>query len=420
MRSKRLLFVTLPVIWTNTALAQPVPGDVFKDHHWLPEMVHHEAGRFLRIGGRLDYKINEGHFPADRHIDGYIPLHTYVSLKDAIRAELLVEKIGSHEDTKNLRVSFNGHPFHLVPEAEGIPAPEADYMHHTNPIVAIPLDQLTEGTSNTFKFEVDPEQRWDWPQNLVYATTLRIYYNRDDDKSLRPRISSLKDGDTLADTTPLAIDQAGGNIRHIDYIAYSDDVNWEGDGLYQRWHYFYFRGRIIHHIGRSADYPYEVIWDTSWMPDQDSGIKVVALITDNQGVTTMTEAIEDLRLDRNYSVELCKPYNQPKNWVTREDEFSANFDLNTSPDTITAARLLWTSWSPCYANGIYLNGQLVSEETGPCYEYMAHNVSLYDFDIFKVGQNTITTGKEPLHDGNMVHGMEVQWPGVMVLVRSEK
>ncbi len=29
----------------------------------------------------------------------------------------------------------------------------------------------------------------------------------------------------------------------------------------------------------------------------------------------------------------------------------------------------------------------------------------------------LTTGKPPLIDGNMVHGMEVNWPGIMVLIQ---
>ncbi|MFW6277366.1 MAG: hypothetical protein ACOC1J_01750 [Prolixibacteraceae bacterium] len=40
--------------------------------------------------------------------------------------------------------------------------------------------------------------------------------------------------------------------------------------------------------------------------------------------------------------------------------------------------------------------------------------------ILKHGTNSIKTGKEPLHDGQMVHGMEVQWPGIMVKVRTWK
>jgi len=41
-------------------------------------------------------------------------------------------------------------------------------------------------------------------------------------------------------------------------------------------------------------------------------------------------------------------------------------------------------------------------------------------DVFKPGVNTLTTGKTPLIDDKMVHGMEVNWPGIMVLIQYTK
>lgn len=88
-------------------------------------------------------------------------------LEKATRAELVLEKIQSHEDSKLLRVSINRNPSILVPVAKNIPDPEADYMHHTYPLVDIPLAQLREGLNNTFRLDVDTVQRWSWPQNLI-------------------------------------------------------------------------------------------------------------------------------------------------------------------------------------------------------------------------------------------------------------
>ena len=49
--------------------------------------------------------------------------------------------------------------------------------------------------------------------------------------------------------------------------------------------------------------------------------------------------------------------------------------------------------------------------------YYAHRVSVPDPGILRPGENTIRTGKTPLYDGKMVHGMEVNWPGIMVLIQ---
>jgi hypothetical protein len=56
---------------------------------------------------------------------------------------------------------------------------------------------------------------------------------------------------------------------------------------------------------------------------------------------------------------------------------------------------------------------------GPKYQYYAHCVTIDDASVLRRGQNILKTGKTPLHDGKMVHGMEVNWPGIMVLVRYE-
>jgi hypothetical protein len=155
------------------------------------------------------------------------------------------------------------------------------------------------------------------------------------------------------------------------------------------------------------------------VPDQEN-MKVAARVVANSGLIYFTEPIENLKFDRNYKVELCKPYEQPKNWVTRQDEFIEKIELKADPKTIEEARLYWVSWSPCYANGVYVNDIKVFDREGPCYEYMKHEVVIDDPSILKQGTNIIKTGKEPLHCGQMVHVMEVQWPGIMMKVKTKE
>jgi hypothetical protein len=102
-------------------------------------------GKFLCVGGKLDYKINFDHFPEDRQDKGYIPLLQYLDMDKAVKAEMQIEKVASHEDTKNLRVSINRNASIVFPAAKGIPEPETDYMHHNYPVAPIPVEQLKEG-----------------------------------------------------------------------------------------------------------------------------------------------------------------------------------------------------------------------------------------------------------------------------------
>ena len=68
-------------------------------------------------------------------------------------------------------------------------------------------------------------------------------------------------------------------------------------------------------------------------------------------------------------------------------------------------------------NGVYINGRKVFDKEGPKYQYYAHRVTLDDVSLFKQGVNVLKTGMTPKVNGNMVHGMEVNWPGIMVLVQ---
>ncbi|GJM29003.1 MAG: hypothetical protein DHS20C17_16380 [Cyclobacteriaceae bacterium] len=397
------------------AIGQPGPGDVFREYAWIPHMIKSETGKFLRVGGNLDYRNNPTHLPPEFHRDGYISFGHYLQLDQAIKAELVLEKVASHEDTKGLRVSINQNTAIQIPAAKGIPEPEADYMHHTYPVTPIPLSELREGWDNSFQLEVDTAQRWNWPQNLIYGVILRVYYQPETAQS-KAEITGINNGDALGRKVILEISDPDQSIRQVDYLGLYEGINYEGDGIYRQWHYHYLRGNIKHHLGTAMDYPYKLNWNTEWVPDQQEPLQIAARIVDNTGLIYFTAAVTGLSFDRDFRVALGKPYNQPKNWVTREGEFQEKIDLKTNPERITDARLIWVSWSPCYTNGVFVNQKQVLDKEGPCYDYMAHNVP-FDPALLKSGTNVISTGKEPLHDGNMVHGMEVQWPGIMLLIR---
>ena len=67
--------------------------------------------------------------------------------------------------------------------------------------------------------------------------------------------------------------------------------------------------------------------------------------------------------------------------------------------------------------GVYINDQRVFDRQGPRYAYFLHRVTLEDLSMLRAGENRLKTGKTPKYDGKMVHGMEVNWPGVMVLIQ---
>ena len=54
---------------------------------------------------------------------------------------------------------------------------------------------------------------------------------------------------------------------------------------------------------------------------------------------------------------------------------------------------------------------------GPKYDYFEHNIPVEELYSLKEGENILKTGLTPLYPEGMVHGVEVQWPGIMLLIK---
>ena len=400
-----LVVFAVVAVPAENVFSQPGPGDVYREYVWCKE--GGDAGGSLRVGGKVGY---EGSITLDHDFD----------LEHAMKAEVVVEKILCHDGTTGLAIQINGGDWIKIPEAPAIPAPQCDYQHHFCPTVRIPLGSLKAGAGNTFAMKVDAVHPWNWPQNLVYGVHFRIYYDPAKKPHPTGRITAPTAGGTIGTSAALTAqaDSPNGQIKQVEYIGLYDDVNFEGDGLYRQWHYHFFHGQIMHHIGSAAEAPYKVTWDTSWVPDQKQPMQIAARIIDNTGMIYFTEAVGGLQLTRpGLSVELCKPYDIPKKWVTRRGEGEEHFDVAGDLSKAVAAQLVWSSWSAGYMNGIYINDAKVFDNEGPKYQYYAHRVPITDTSCLKQGVNILKTGKTPKIDGKMVHGMEVNWPGIMVLIQ---
>jgi hypothetical protein len=336
---------------------------------------------------------------------------------------VLIEKLLCHDGTRGLALSMNGNAWIDVPEAPGIPTPPWAYQHHTYPVVPVPLDNIRAGKGNQFRLRVSDEHSWNWPQNLIYGVHLRVYYDPARKPHPTGRLVTPRTKAALGTKVELRAEAASPNspVRRIDFIGHHEDVNFEGDGVYTQWHYHYVKARLMNHIGSVTQAPWRMTWDTSWVPDQPKPFRLAVRITDATGLTYFSEAVEGLTLQRGgLSVELCKPYDVPKKWVTRAGEHAEKFRITGDLTKARAARLVWCSWSPGYMHGVFINDKKVFEREGPRYAYYAHRVTLTDVSPFKQGENVLKTGKTPKYDGKMVHGMEVNWPGIMVLIQYGK
>jgi len=402
----KLGLFTVCCLSSSMLLAQPQPGDVFREYLWTNK--GGDAGGALRVGGRFGYG------------GGPVVLPHEFDMESATRAEIVFEKLLCHDGTRGLAVSVNSNAWIEVPETVGIPEPQWEYQHHTYPVAPLPFDHLRSDDEPQFRLRVSEEHTWNWPQHLIYGVHIRIYYDRGNKPHPKGRLLSPSPGAKLGCNVELAAaaNSSEGPIQRIDFLGSHEDVNWEGDGQYTQWHYHYVRAQFSGQLATATGSPWQAQWDTSWVPDQPKPFQVAARITDATGLTYFTEAVDGLTFDRGgFSVELCRPHDVPKEWVTRSGEKSQKFRILGNLEKAVAAQMAWVSWSPGYMHGISINGQEVFEREGPRYAYYAHRVWLPDLGVLRQGENMLTTALTPEYDGKMVHGMEVNWPGIMLLIQ---
>jgi hypothetical protein len=406
--------ITLSFILT----AQPKPTDIFREYTWAtPKPTANGQELFLRVcsDGFYDDAVRKGEhlFPKGYVNDGWFTLPQDIDLKDAVRAEILVERMLCHDGSTGLAVKFNAGEWHAFPDADSIPKPQSEYLYHYYPIVSVPLTTLKTGANaNQFRFTIDKKQRWGMPQNMVYGMVVRVYY-----KATKPHaeadISTLKSGDVMGEKVDLNI-QSKSPFSKVEYVGLMENINYEGDGRYHQWHYNYHRGELVNHIGTSTTGA--LTWNTEWIPEQPKPMQIAARVTDANGVIYMTKAVENLGLKRPYKVELCKPFSQPRRWATREMEYVEMFDVKGNVKNVEKFQITAVTWSPGYLNGIYLNDFLLMdrESCKYCYHIIKKDI---EHPEFLSTMNGLKTGKTPLYGGKMQHGTEIQYPGFMVLVK---
>ena len=136
-------------------------------------------------------------------------------------------------------------------------------------------------------------------------------------------------------------------VDRVDLFAWFEGVDENGDGAFRGWHHTYRYVDLTGHVGTATAPPFEVRWDTSWVPDQEKGsIKFVARIRDRNGVWSVSPIAGNLTLRRRgRSVKLYAPREVPERfWVRAGQKKSSQVsipaeDLKSRP--LDASHLEW-------------------------------------------------------------------------------
>ncbi|MHC4507866.1 MAG: hypothetical protein ACYTAO_02770 [Planctomycetota bacterium] len=397
------------------ALAAPESGDIFREYVWAGPWVN--ASRWQRVTGSD---------ATDDRAKAYLPNPiNRIQIDDlykAHKAEVYIEMLLCHGGTTDKRVRVNENAWIAIPESPYIPGragtgpPDTEYQYMRYPCVQIPLEQLRRG-DNTFEFTCSNGTSLGgrWPQWIVYGVTFRIYY-----ESSKPhpagRITRPAPGSTIGESPVVETDAAGPHsIKQVDFIGLYEDFNWEGDGNYHQWHYRYLYNEIKSHIGTATSRPYRVTWDNAWVPTQDKPIRIMARIVDISSMCYMTSAVDDIHLVCDRTVRMYKPYDIPKRWSSRAgNTHKCKVDVNDDLGKAVAVRIIMATWNGVAADEIGINDKKVVTKIG-----RNHDPSYDEFDVplnlIKSGTNTLYTHSTTAH-----YGIEVQWPGMVLLIRYDE
>lgn len=413
MLTRDILLVSLCLgAFGSVAVAAPKPGDVFREYTWRPE------GKWQRVTGPDTAEPRAREFLPNAINEVVID-----DLGQAVRVEAYVEMLLCHAGTIDKRVRVNGQPWISIPESELIPGdwgtgpPNTEYQTMRYPEVEIPLEQIRDG-KNTFEFTCSEGTRlgsW-WPQWIVYGVTFRVYYSA---AKVHPtgRILNPPSGAALEDALVTIEVEASGPrpIDRVEVVGLYTDFNWEGDGNDRQWHYRYLYGRIHNHVGTSPKGRLPIEWDTQWIPTQAETISLVAWIVDEGGMVYISPVVENLRLARRQTVRMLRPYEVPKAWSTRAGKTDeARVDVVDDLSKAVDAKIVMSTWNGVAANEIGINGQRIVENVGENHD-QSYDEFAVPLEFIRQGTNTVYTHSKTEH-----HGIEVQWPGMVLFLRLNK
>lgn len=407
-RSNTFYMIIFILFIPSLSLADPEPGDIFKEYHFADGRGIHLC-RQGAIRDSATFTI---------HVD---------DLQRAIKAEVTGYFHTGHIGTSERRIRVNdGKPIDL-PAAE-IPSGRTECFFtyiFGRPSVEISLKDLKEG-ENHFTFFVGPQicYGFNWPCYGFHSFILRIYYDETKPHPTGfieyPPEGHVITNDELMIKTKYQSAQAA--ITSVDVIGYYYDYPFEGSGKYLDWHYMIDEyGRWFGFINRCKKSPYHETWDLKWLPDQSEPIKLMARITDANGISYMTSAVENLTLKRvNRSVRMYKATEVPENFKVRVNKtMKCRFEPITKDLRQASEAQLVSIISIGHLENKYLSVCGVNDITIKQYaglpdlhtDFFYNTYLPLDLDILKQGVNEFF-----VHSNTEGHMTEVCWPGPALLV----
>ncbi|MHC4995729.1 MAG: hypothetical protein ACYTGQ_11815 [Planctomycetota bacterium] len=418
-------FATLVVAWSvglslhaaSVETTGPQPGEVYRVF-----AVHN--------GGNLDWRVTDPQSRADgakKFLPNPILSLSVHDLKNAVRAELVLDRWGGHLKTTAKRVRFNGGGWITIPELTHTPRGErAEYFYsQDNPVVAVPLSSLKEG-ANTLEGTCSTIDGYGWGQWGLYSAILRVYYDPASKPYVKGRIKSPGTHGTIGDDPTITVQpDRPDQVDQIDVLGWYEGFDENGDGVFTDWHGGYFQpargeaAELVGHVGTAAHSPWQINWDTHWVPDQATGsVRLIARIRSRAGYWYVTDQVKGLTLRREgVSVRMFHKNDLPQKFSVRVGREKActietpGIKSGAVREAVMALRT-WHGFDKVH-HPLDFNGHTLAIGG------LNHH---YDFDLIPLPLDTLEKKSQTLRirSDTVHHMLEVLLPGPALLVRYER
>jgi hypothetical protein len=355
----------------------------------------------------------------------HVPKPMKLDLQKAISAEISVEYWGGHIGTSQQQFQVNGQGWQDIPQPVGTPA-EPERFYRTllgNNKVLLPLAWLRDG-ENTVQFGAGKQIAYSFDFGLywIYDFTIRVNYD-----SNRPHptgtVNSVDGGQFFEESIQLEVknpQSPNGSIVRVDFIGEYDDFDWDGDGVWREYQYTTHHGKLRNHLGTANEAPWKIHFDASWLPNQSTPVHVRAIITDEQGISTMTQPIQLVQKRTNRLVTMIKPSSVAERCSARAGKESPAWQIDFTGDRskLRSAKLLLSTWSGNVDDDsqheLRWNGSKLAERFG-----VFHN---YDFDYLNIPIDSIKDGSNQVtvFSTYLGHAFEINWPGPVLILEYEQ
>lgn len=400
MKKSLLFYLLTTLLWSQTASADPKPGDIFK------EFIYKKKTDFFN-----------GPF---NHLDSVVTELSIDDLDKATRVEVAFYYWGGHSGTAGQEFrANNGGRYKITQPVVHAGNPECYYRTVAGrSAVEIPLNEIRTG-KNKFTFYCGKQicHDFNWPHYWIYKYMVRVYY-ANGKKSEKGQIISPQKGQVIGDYPDLELKVLRpDSVARVDFIAYYTGFDIDGDGKYRDWQYQVKDANWAETAAFSIKPRYKEVWNNYWIPDQDSTLRFMAKITDKNGYSYMTEAIDDVKLvRRDRSVKMYMPDAFPEAFAARKEQ-RRECTIPVSDfgqGEITDARMFLSTWSAGVDNEspfheIGINDITIGNKFG-----IFHDHSL---DMLRVPvQSLRKQNKVHLYSTYWGHALEVNYPGPALLV----